>query len=64
MQERIEALRLFKGNGEDVRAKLQLLDTQLPPVSEQKPCLDAELEVRVLSRYSGVEVFEIGRAHV
>ena len=27
MQERIEALRLFRGNGEYVRAKLQLLDT-------------------------------------
>ena len=45
MQERIEALRLFRGNGEDVRAKLQLIETQLPPINHQKPCLDADLEV-------------------
>jgi hypothetical protein len=33
MQERIDALRLFRGNGEDVRAKLQLIETQLPPIN-------------------------------
>ena len=57
MQERIEALRLFRGNNEDVRAKLQLIETQLPPINHQKPCLDAELEV--FQRFSNsIEVSE------
>lgn len=43
--ERVEALRLFRGNGEDVIGKLKLLESQLPSVEKQKPCLDAELEV-------------------
>ena len=44
MEQRIEALRLFRGNGEAVGQKLALLDSKLPPI--QKPCLDADLEVR------------------
>ena len=46
MTERIEALRLFKGNGEAVYQKLKLLEERLPPIT--KECVDAELEVRFL----------------
>ncbi len=43
MMQRIEILKLLRGNGENVAAKLQLLKT-LPEATAQ--CLDAELEVK------------------
>lgn len=46
MTQRIEALRLFRGNGEDVMAKLNLLKETLP--ESTKECIDADIEVITL----------------